>query len=61
MGYSSNTAITVAEAFDRIRKLGNDTKHHPTSAGFNAEQLKSDWQLVLPVLERDLQEHLSNG
>lgn len=59
LSYSSNTATTVAGSFDRIRTHGNDTKHHPFSAGFDAQQLSSDWSVILPVLEHDLREHLS--
>ncbi|MBR9652219.1 hypothetical protein [Thalassovita aquimarina] len=56
--FSKDTAKSVEGAFDRIRIHGNDTKHHPTSAGFDAQQLKSDWEMILPVLDHDLRKHL---
>lgn len=56
--FSKDTAKSVEGAFERIRLHGNDTKHHPTSAGFDAQQLKSDWEMILPVLEHDLRKHL---
>jgi hypothetical protein len=59
LGLSRDTAKSVEGAFDRIRIYGNDTKHHPTSAGFDAQQLKSDWEMILPVLEHDLRKHLN--
>ncbi|NRA48690.1 MAG: hypothetical protein HRU12_06125 [Phaeodactylibacter sp.] len=59
LGLSRDTAKSVEGAFDRIRIYGNDTKHHPTLAGFDAQQLKSDWEMILPVLEHDLRKHLN--
>ncbi|PXW76113.1 hypothetical protein BZA02_1176 [Ruegeria sp. P4] len=58
LGLSKETAKSVEGAFDRIRMYGNDTKHHPTAAGFDAQQIRSDWEMILPVLKHDLRKHL---
>lgn len=56
---SRDEANAVSGAIDQIRSLGNNTKHHPTAAGFNGEQLKSDWALILPIIKLDLRKHLN--
>lgn len=55
---SRDAAKSIEDAFDRIARSGNSTKHHVSSAGFDAAQLASDWEIILPVLEHDLREKL---
>lgn len=57
--FSRDDASVIADAADQIRSLGNATKHHPTAAGFNGQQLKSDWALMLSIIELELRKHLN--
>lgn len=38
------------DAISNIAKFGNTTKHHPTAAFFNSEQLTNDFQLIEPII-----------
>ncbi|MBY6135058.1 hypothetical protein KUV61_04410 [Nocardioides marinus] len=56
--FSRDEANAISHAVDQIRSLGNTTKHHPNAAGFDGQQLKNDWQLILPIIELALRKHL---
>jgi hypothetical protein len=45
----------IRDALGRIQRMGNATKHHETSASFDAKQLNNDLITITPILLRSLE------
>ena len=45
----------IRDAFQRIQRDGNATKHHETSASFDGKQLNNDLTTITPILIKTLQ------
>lgn len=50
LGFHSKEDKAIKEAIQRFHECGNTTKHHPTSAMFNTEQIINDFKVIEPFL-----------
>ncbi|UTG73863.1 hypothetical protein [Neisseria subflava] len=50
LGFDSKKHKAIKEAVQRFHESGNTTKHHPTSANFNYEQIINDFEVITPLL-----------
>lgn len=55
-GFGSGKALTpIREAFTRIQRNGNSTKHHEIAASFDGKQLANDLSTITPTLLKTLE------
>ncbi|OHR79470.1 hypothetical protein [Neisseria sp. HMSC70E02] len=50
LGFDSKKHKAIKEAVQRFHESGNTTKHHPTAANFNYEQIINDFEVITPLL-----------
>ncbi|WP_188213918.1 hypothetical protein [Neisseria subflava] len=50
LGFDSKKHKAIREAVQRFHESGNTTKHHPTAANFNYEQIINDFEVITPLL-----------
>lgn len=50
LGFRTKEDKAIKEAIQRFHENGNTTKHHPTAATFNVEQIINDFEVILPFL-----------
>lgn len=55
MGDGSKKTGPIRDALQRIQRNGNATKHHETSASFDAKQLANDFATITPLLIKTLE------
>lgn len=49
LGFDSKKHKAIKEAVQRFHESGNTTKHHPTAANFNYEQIINDFEVITPL------------
>ncbi|MCM0019245.1 MAG: hypothetical protein NBV67_04570 [Tagaea sp.] len=54
-GSSNKKVVPIRDAFQRIQRNGNATKHHEISATFDGKQLNNDLATVAPILVKTLE------
>lgn len=50
LGFDSKKDKAIREAVQRFHENGNTTKHHPTAANFNHDQIINDFEVITPLL-----------
>lgn len=53
-------AKTMNNVLERLSKAGNNTKHDALSAHFDYRQLVNDWEVIIPLISKQLEAITSN-